>query len=498
MLGFKLKSSKVKKISAVLVFAAAFFAGGAVFANVAGRYAIVSKDSPEFSGSAQVANAQDIYTGNPIVEIVKRSSPAVVNIDTERIITRSYGFPFELDPFFEEFFGQMMPRGTQRIPQRAKGSGFIVSDEGYILTNNHVIDEADNIKVTLMDGRSFDARKVGQDPTFDLAVIKIKADDLPVLELGDSDRLEVGEWVVAIGNPLGFENSVTAGVVSAKNRTLQAADINFQGFLQTDAAINPGNSGGPLIDLNGKAVGINTAIVPYAQGIGFAVPINMAKQVMDDLIKHGEVRRGWLGVVVQQLTPSLVEAYKIPVKEGAIIADVQVDSPAEKAGLERGDVIIAIDGQKVKGTQDVILFIRNKMEGDKVEVEVYRKGSKKKLDVVLGELTEGQLSGMGKRSRSQSGQTKSSTKFGITVSEIDEALKEKYELKDDKGLVITAITPGTEGHSLGLKPGDVILEINRVEMKSIADWNKVMNEKRKAIALLVKRDDQTLFISTNL
>jgi serine protease Do len=500
MLGFNKENFNAKKVCAAVLFLAVFFAGGYIFANIAGKYDIVKKDGASVSGAALSANAQDVYAGNPIVDIVKKSSPAVVNIDTERTVTRSFGglpFDLDMDPFFEEFFGQIMPRGTQRVPQRAKGSGFIVNKDGYILTNNHVIEKADDIKVTLMDGRSFEAKKVGQDPTFDLAVIKIKADNLPWLELGDSDKSEVGEWVVAIGNPLGFENSVTAGVISAKNRTLQAADVNFQGFLQTDAAINPGNSGGPLIDLSGKVVGINTAIVPYAQGIGFAVPINMAKQVMDDLIKHGEVRRGWLGVMVQQLTPSLVEAYKIPFKEGAIVADVQSGSPAAKYGLERGDVITAIDGKKVKGTQDVILFIRNKMAGDKVEVEVYRDGGKKSFDVVLGELSEGSAKGFGDESGS-TGKLRSSTKLGITVSEIDRGMREKYNLKDNKGLVVTNVQSGAKAQALGLRPGDVILEVNRVKMDSINDWNKIMSSNLKAVAVLVRRGGQTLFISTDL
>jgi len=290
----------LKKVVAAAAAGAVMFAGGAFGTFIASEYSTIkSTAGPEVRVVASTvpgAQAQDIYNGNPIVSIVKKSSPAVVNIDTETMVKqRIMGNPFGRDPFFEEFFGEDFFNGggmqERVVPQRGKGSGFIVTKDGYILTNNHVVEGADKIKVTLLDGRSFDAKKIGQDPTFDLAVIQIKAPDLPVLLLGDSDATEVGEWVVAIGNPLGFENSVTAGVVSAKNRTLQAPGVNFQGFMQTDAAINPGNSGGPLIDLSGRVIGINTAIVPYAQGIGFAVPINMAKQIMDDLIQHGEVRR---------------------------------------------------------------------------------------------------------------------------------------------------------------------------------------------------------------
>lgn len=447
-------------------------------------------------------HAQDPYDGNPIVKIVKNSSNAVVNIDVETMMKRRTAIsPFQGDPLFEEFFGERFFRENQEkmVPRRGKGSGFIVSKEGYILTNNHVVENADKITVTLLDGRSFTAKKIGQDPTFDLAVIKIEARDLPVLPLGNSDSTEVGEWVVAIGNPLGFENSVTAGVISAKNRTLQAPGVNFQGFMQTDAAINPGNSGGPLIDLNGDVVGINTAIVPYAQGIGFAVPVNMAKQIMDDLIKHGEVRRGWLGVTVQPLTSTLIESYKIPVKDGSIIADVQKGSPAQKYGLERGDVIVSIAGQKVKNSQDVVFSVRNKLSGDKVTFEIYRDGNKKTVDVVLGDIVGSKASEkLSKALPSEKSKLKKATQLGITVTENSEEIREHYKIKEKEGLIIVDVKNGTVGHQLRLRPGDIILEVNKKKMSSINDWNKEMSEKTRALALLVSRDGQTLFISIEM
>lgn len=488
------KTSIFKKIALSVALAVFFFAGGAFITMYGG-------DALSVAPLTQ-AQAQDVYTGSPIVQIVKQSSPAVVNIDTETMVTRNTrALPFQGDPFFEEFFGQIMPPLQQRqIPQRGKGSGFIISKEGYILTNNHVIEGADKIKVTLLDGRSFEAERVGQDPTFDLAVIKIKAGDLPILELGDSDKADVGEWVVAIGNSLGFENSVTAGVISAKNRTLQAPGINFQGFIQTDAAINPGNSGGPLIALNGRVVGINTAIVPYAQGIGFAVPINMAKQVMDDLIKHGEVRRGWLGVTVQQLTASLVEAYKIPVKEGAIVADVQKGSPAEKAGVERGDVIVSISGEKVKNSQDVVFLIRKKMQGEKLDMEIYREGKKRTIGVVLGEIGDGKKEAPAIEGRGTPGQPqqKLSTKMGITVSEITNELRDRYKLKSGDGLVVIRVDRGSQGQRIGIQPGDVIIEVNKTKMTKLADWDKTMNSSGKGLAMLVSRGGATIFISVEL
>ncbi len=497
-----------KKFGAAASAAAILFAGGAFGTFMASEYANFkgSHDTEVKTAASTTAGAyaQDVYSGNPIVSIVKKSSPAVVNIDTETMVKqRIMSNPFGRDPFFEEFFGEDFFGGggmqERVVPQRGKGSGFIVNKDGYILTNNHVVEGADKIKVTLLDGRSFDAKKVGQDPTFDLAVIQIKAPDLPVLLLGDSDATEVGEWVVAIGNPLGFENSVTAGVVSAKNRTLQAPGVNFQGFMQTDAAINPGNSGGPLIDLSGRVIGINTAIVPYAQGIGFAVPINMAKQIMDDLILHGEVRRGWLGVTVQPLTAALVDAYKIPVKEGSIISDVQPNSPADKYGLKRGDVIVSIAGNAVKNSQDVVFSVRNKLAGDKVNFEIYRDGKKRNVEVVLGEIDRGDGEKTGSKPvTGPKSSANSSKQMGITASVIDNELQRQYDLGSREGLVVTNVDRGSLGSRLGLQPGDVILEINRTKMQTLDDWNRVMEAKNRSLGILMSRGGQTLFISVEL
>ncbi|MBQ9419227.1 MAG: trypsin-like peptidase domain-containing protein, partial [Synergistaceae bacterium] len=265
---------------------------------------------------------------NPIVPIVKRASVAVVNIDVEKTAKRSFSpFPFDDDPIFKRFFGDAFKEFNRSVPMKGRGSGFIVSKEGLILTNNHVVDGVDKITVSVLlsDGnkKTYPATIKGNDPAYDLAVIKIEPDeDLPVLELGDSDALEVGEWVVAIGNPYGFEHSVTAGVISAKNRSIHTQDVNFDDFLQTDAAINPGNSGGPLLDMDGKVIGINTAIIPYAQGLCFAIPVNKAKEIMSDLVSFGHVKRGWLGVSVRNITPEMAKAYKVEGTNGAMVNDV--------------------------------------------------------------------------------------------------------------------------------------------------------------------------------
>ena len=506
-------NNKFKKFGAAACAACLLFAGAAAGSYFATKYTVTESGvsvSTNPSGAAGASAPLDSDYKNPYVAIVKRSSPAVVNIDVETMVEqRVMMSPFDGDSFFEEFFGddfffgtprsqrnrkEVAPK-TRKVPQRGKGSGFIVNKEGYILTNNHVVENADKIKVTLLDGRVLDAKKVGQDPTFDIAVIKISGHDLPYLPLGDSNATEVGEQVVAIGNPHGFENTVTAGIISAKNRTLQAADVNFQGFLQTDAAINPGNSGGPLIDLNGNVVGINTAIVPFAQGIGFAIPVNMAKQIMDDLIKHGEVRRGFLGATVQPLTSSLVESYKIPVKEGSIIADIVKGSPADKAGLERGDVIVKVGETSIKNSQDVVFAVRAHLAGEKVPFEIYRGTKKMTIDVTLGDLKNADASATGRTSRGSDSRSekRESTKMGVTVVANNAEYAKKNGLTETSGVVVTRVEQDSE---FGLRTGDVILEVNRRKISGISDWELIMDAKQKAYAFLVIRQGQTLFISS--
>ena len=313
------------------------------------------------------------------------------------------------------------------------------------------------------------------------------------LPLGDSGRVEVGEWVVAIGNPFGLENTVTVGVISAKNRTIQAENLNFQGFLQTDAAINPGNSGGPLLNLRGEVVGINTAIVPYAQGIGFAVPVNMAKQVMDDLIQHGEVKRGWMGVSVQSLTPAFAEAYGIPATEGAVVGDVVPGSPAERAGLTRGDVIVSLGDKKVKNSQDVVFAVRTFLAGDKVKLEYYRQKEKRSVEVTLGEIPGKTVAKGAAPSREEPGRT--SSRLGATVSGVTEELQRQYRLPGREGVVVLGVQGGSFAQMLGLRPGDLVLEANRNRVRTLGDWERALGAKPKAVALLVWREGQTLFFS---
>ena len=434
--------------------------------------------------------AQDPFSGNPVAKIAKELSPAVVNIDVEAMVTRSVN-PFADDPLFRQFFGDEYKRFSRTIPMKGRGSGFIVSKEGHILTNNHVVEGADKITATFSDGTVHEAKVLGKDPTFDLAVLKIEGkNDYPFLELGDSDRTEVGEWVVAIGNPFGLEHTVTVGVLSAKNRSIHAENVNFDGFLQTDAAINPGNSGGPLLDISGKVVGINTAIVPYAQGIGFAVPVNMAKQVMDDLIKFGRVKRGWLGVYIQPLTKEFADNYGIDGENGAIVSDVMDDSPASKAGLERGDVILTVGSDKVKNSQDFVSKIRNRLAGEKVSLGVVRNRKKITVDVVLGEMpgNEGVIT-------SGTDGAKMLRGLGLEVAPVTPEIQRKNKLRSSDGLVVTSVADGSVAQRAGLREGDILLEVNGSRLADPKDLEKMAQGRGNSTVLLVWRDGRTFFVS---
>ncbi len=439
------------------------------------------------------AAAQDVFTGNPIAKIVREASPAVVNIDTEAVVQQTFS-PFPNDPFFREFFGDRFDRFSREVPMRGKGSGFIVTGDGYILTNNHVVDGPDNmtIEVTLSDGRTFPAKVIGKDPSYDIAVIKIEAEDLPTVPMGDSDRIEVGEWVIAIGNPFGFESSVTVGVVSAKNRSVRARNLNFDGFIQTDAAINPGNSGGPLLGLDGQVIGINTAIVPYAQGIGFAVPVNMAKQIMDDLIQFGKVNRGWLGVYVQPMTREFASAYGIESGEGAIVGDVVKGSPAEKAGIARGDVITAMNGRNIKDHADLIVGIRQNLAGEKVELTILRRGAERKITVTLASLPSTETEAPARE------EPASLSKLGISISPNTDELREKYGIEETAGVVITGVLPGSTGHRMGLREGDVVLEINGETVADVSKMDEIVSREPKTIAMLILREGRSFYVSANL
>jgi serine protease Do len=433
------------------------------------------------------AVSQDVFSGNPVAAIASKSSPAVVNIDTKTLVRRSFS-PFGDDPILRQFFGDQMDLFSRVVPMEGKGSGFIVSQDGMILTNNHVVDGADSVTVTLADGRRFDAEIVGKDPTYDLAVIRIKASNLPVLKMGDSDRTQVGEWVVAIGNPFGLEHTVTVGVISAKNRSIRLERLNFDGFFQTDAAINPGNSGGPLINLDNQVIGINTAIVPYAQGIGFAIPVNVAKQVMNDLVRYGRVKRAWLGVYMQPITPDIVEAFGLKSTDGALVSDVVPDSPAEKAGVQRGDIIRKAGNVAVKSPDDLSNAVRKQSAGDSLKLEILRDGKTLSLTAKLEEMP-------GERSSGGQLQQRIGNRLGLQVGNVDLKNRQRFELPALQGVVVLSVEDGSPAQRAGLQPGDVIQGVNGRGVRDLVSWDKAMSQASgKNLVLLVWREGRTTFV----
>ncbi len=390
------------------------------------------------------------------------------------------------EEFFERFF-QEMPRSPRR--ERSLGTGFIISADGYILTNDHVVDGADEIQVKLSDGREFKGTVRGLDPKLDLALIKIEAGkDLPVANLGNSDTVRIGEWVMAIGNPFGLEQTVTVGIVSAKGRVIGAGP--YDDFIQTDASINPGNSGGPLFNLKGEVIGINTAIVPNGQGIGFAIPVNMAKQIVPQLRDAGKVTRGWLGVVVQPMSEELAQSFDLDRPRGALVSDVVKDSPAAHAGLQRGDVILSFDGQAIDERNDLPKVVANTSVGKTVKVVVFRDGKEKELKVAVGKLTEDDEPDI-------SPATVSGV-LGLTVAPLSPELARRYEL-DEKanGVIITAIDPGKAAAGANLRQGDLVVEVNGRSVETVRDFESATAKvgKGKVLRLLIQRRD-TLFFTT--
>ena len=441
-------------------------------------------------------------------DLVEKVSPAVVNIRTEQTVKGGPmqefmqrrprrgdpeqgpgGPPGDLHEFFRRFFGG--PEGGDGSPRefkrRSLGSGVLVDPKGYVVTNNHVVAQADQILVRLKTGEELPAKIVGRDKKTDLALIKVEAkDDLPYLPLGDSDKMRVGDWVVAVGNPFGLEHTVTAGIISAKGRFIGAGP--YDNFIQTDASINPGNSGGPLINLDGEVVGINTAIVAQGQGIGFAIPVNLAKAVVGQLREKGRVVRGWLGVYIQPVTKELAEKFGLDEAKGALVADVIKGSPAEKAGLQRGDVVVEFDGKEVEDMHALPRMVAATPVGRKVELTVLRKGDKKEFEVTIGELEEE------KAAAKEAEPTKS--ELGLSLQEVTPELAKELGLDKAQGLVVTAVASGSPAEEAGIQRGDVIMEAAQEEIKSLADFQRIAGSVKpgQGLLLLVKRGEMTRFV----
>jgi len=432
--------------------------------------------------------------GPDFVDLSKKLKPTVVNIRTAKVVKpRSNQLrprmqsPF--DNFFEEFFGQFNGQAPQQRARREQslGTGFIISEDGYILTNNHVVSGADEVMVKLADGRELKGEIKGADEKLDLALIKISdKEKFHAADLGDSDALEVGEWVMAIGNPFGLSQTVTAGIVSAKGRVI--GNGPYDDFIQTDASINPGNSGGPLFSAEGKVVGINTAIIAGGQGIGFAIPINMAKGIITQLRDSGKVTRGYLGVRFQPLTPDLAKSFGLESEKGALIASVEKDTPAEKAGLKAGDVILEFDGKPIDEGTELARYVATTPIDKKVRIVVFRDGRKQELSVVVGKLKVDNLT-----STATGGSE--SEKLGINVQELTPELAGRLNLKDSKsGLVVTEVKPGSPAEEAGTQPGSLIIEINGQRPDSLEKLNTVISKIQKGdvVRLLLKRPDGSI------
>ncbi|NDC09849.1 MAG: Do family serine endopeptidase [Oxalobacteraceae bacterium] len=389
------------------------------------------------------------------------------------------------DPFLRRFFGDgRMPRGMQTPRQEGLGSGVIVTADGYILTNNHVVDRANTVKVALQDGREFTAKVIGTDPKTDLAVIKIDVTGLPAVSMADSDQAEVGDAVLAIGNPFGIGQTVTTGIVSATGRS--ALGLDYEDFIQTDAAINPGNSGGALVDVQGRLLGINTAILSRSggnQGIGFAIPTNLARDVMESLIRDGKVVRGYLGVMIQDLNPTLAKKFNVEGKNGALIGDVSAKSPAQKAGLEAGDVITEFAGKAVIDSRHLKLQVARVKPGQEVPVKLLRDGAEKTLTVSVGELPNSDR--LAKNDRTGAAND-DGTLNGVAVDDLDGNARREYRIPGNvSGALVTSVDEDSAAYAAGLRPGDVILEIDRQKVASAQDAVR-LTETSKEKTTLVK------------
>jgi len=462
----------------------------------------------EGTGGGQLASGPSAFPES-FTTVVGAVKPAVVNIRTVHIKKIQspfhefyFGDPFEM---FDEFFGR--PRQERRRPERkyynrkyeGAGSGVVIDPEGYILTNYHVVSEAEDIKVTISGNgeKEYDGELIGKDDRTDLAVIKIKSKEkFTSAKLGNSDIIKVGEWVIAIGSPFGFEQTVTAGIISAKRQSVQIEGRVYEAMIQTDASINRGNSGGPLINMKGEVIGINTAI--YAPtgvfaGVGFAIPINKAKEILGDLIEKGKVVRGWLGVIIQEITPELAESFGLEETSGALIGEVLKDTPAEEAGLKGGDIIIEFDGKRIEEYNDLPSIVTRTPVGKEVGVKVLRDGKQRSFRVKIRELREESPPTDRKKE-----EVKES--LGMTVEELSPAIIRHYRLSDDSGVIITDIEPGSPADDAGLRPGDIIKEINRQKINDLSDYQKHISriKEGKTVLFHIRRGNNTIYKAIRL
>ena len=438
------------------------------------------KSAPELLSSSGSTETFPSLSG-----LVEKQKHSVVNISTTSVVKRGPMFPdFGEGDVFEEFFKRFFPNDKEReFRKKGLGSGFIVSKNGFIVTNNHVISRAEDIQVVLYDGSRYTAEIVGQDIKTDLAVLKIKPEKkLKPVVFGDSGKLRIGDWVMAIGNPFGLGYTVTVGIVSAKGRSLGLGA--YDDFIQTDASLNPGNSGGPLFNLGGEVVGVNTAIAARGQGIGFSIPANMAKGVISQLMEKGKVVRGWLGVIIQPITQEIAESMGHKSTDGALISDISPGSPAEKAGLKRGDVVVEFDREPIKEFTSLSKLVGMTAPGTSSKLTVLRDGKRKDISVVLGEMP-------GDKTAAESRQDED-----IELSDITPDIAARFGIEDETGVLVTNVSRGSSAWEAGFRPGDVILEVDKSPVANLGDYNKVVDrlEPGKKYLFLVKKRKNTIYI----
>ena len=460
------------------------------------------------------ALAQTPITSDTFAELAKQTSGAVVNISTEKVVKNQFNeyfggqgrrgpgmgpeMPFppegpfkDFRDFFDKFFGEM----PKSFKTRSLGSGFIIDSEGYVVTNNHVVEGADKIKVILVGGKEYKATIKGRDPKTDLALIQIVAPpaDLPFLKFGDSDAIRQGDWVMAVGNPFGLSHTVTQGIISAKGRVIGAGP--YDNFLQTDASINPGNSGGPLINLQGEVVGINTAILASGQGIGFATPSNIAKTIIPQLREKGKVIRGMIGVQVQNVTPELAKSFGMTEPKGALVAEVNPGSPAEKAGIHRGDIITDYNGHPIHEMNELPRLVAATPPNSKATLKILRDGKEKTLNITITEMTEEQQA---QEASGEGGEVESP--LGLTVNNLTPELVKRFRLRDNKGVVVVQVAPGSAGADAGLRPGDLVLEVGGQVVSSVKEYRDAVKKLKKGQVsrFLIKRQGRTLYLTVEV
>ncbi len=484
-------------------------AGALIFSNIDRSVANQVFAYDHSIDTLKTANERPIRTlkdfNKALIDIAKAVNPTVVTVFTKKVYKVHQNL---LDPFFntpfEDFFGDFFGnRGKRPQPkekefvQEGMGSGVIVSSDGYILTNNHVVKGVDKVKVRLIDKRTLDAKVIGTDPKTDIALIKIDAKNLPVAKLGDSDKLQVGEMVLAIGSPLNpnLDHTVTSGIVSAKGRANMGL-ADYEDFIQTDAAINPGNSGGALINMDGEVVGINSAIATQSggfQGIGFAVPINLAKNIMEQLKKYGKVTRGYLGVYIQDLTPTMAQAMNLKVSEGAIIADVEKGGPAEKAGIKAGDVVVEFNGRKITGSAHLRYLVASTPPNTKVTLKIIRDGNEKEITVKLGTLKQEEIA--------KTTKAKLKNLLNFNVVGVNSQTAKKYGIDTNaKGVIVVDLKPYSSAARAGLANGDLIIAMNGKSIKDLDSFNEAVKKLKKGstVFLRVQRGERKFFVAFTL